>query len=93
MRQPRWSDRYNDDYINQPNNFYKDSVQGACGEYSRYARQPYQQQNRSLLYSFDNTQQWIFAGLYPDDQSIQQAKQAIQMANFGRIVWFQERQS
>jgi hypothetical protein len=54
-------------------------------------QQPYQQ-NRSLVYSFDGMN-WIFAGLYSDEQSFQQAKQAIQMANFGRVVWFQEQQS
>jgi len=73
----------------QPYNFYNEATRGAFGDYNGY-QQP-QQQNRSLLYSFDNTQQWIFAGLYPDNQSIEQAKQAIRMANFGRIVWFQER--
>lgn len=73
----------------QPYNFYSQATHGAFGGYNGY--QQSHQQNRSLLYSLDNTQQWIFAGLYPDNQSIQQAKQAIQMANFGRIVWFQER--
>lgn len=74
----------------QPEDFYNQATRGAFGGYNGY-QQSYQQ-NRSLLYSFDGMN-WSFAGLYPNDQSIQQAKQAIQMANFGRVVWFQERQS
>jgi hypothetical protein len=69
----------------QPYNFYNEATRGAFGAYNGY------QQNRSLLYSFDGMN-WIFAGIFPENQ-MQQARNAIQNANFGRVVWFQERQS
>ncbi len=46
--------------------------------------------NVSLLYSFDNGVTWIFAGLFSYNQAWD-AQRAIQNANFGKNIQFQQK--